>query len=159
MGVITRGDLEVSLRMETFPARARKRIEDKVADLTERLEAAAQAAAPRRTGRLRTEIVPRVYSDNPNRVAGYVSVYAPDRPKEYAKAATLEYGADSPRRIPDHGGVFRKLHRNQKRIESRLTKSAHIEAFRYLRGPLEALRSEVAIELGEAITEADEEGT
>ncbi len=158
MSVVTRGDREISIRFDTFPARARQKLDDRIRALTATLQERVQAATPFRTGLLRSEITPRVFDDSPTRIAGYVSVYAGDRAKEYPKAATLEYGTNKPRRIADHGGIFRRLGRGQRRIESRLTKSVHIEAFRYLRGPLEEMRPEIEAALDETMTEAAAEG-
>ena len=92
MTVTTRGERELALRFETFPARARQKIESRITSLIESLQSRAEAAAPRLTGALQSEITGRVYGE-PNRIAGYVSVYAPGVPREYAKAATLETGA------------------------------------------------------------------
>lgn len=154
MGVVTRGEREVSLRFETFPSRLKDKLDKRIRELTEELQARVEAAAPFKTGLLRSEIKSNTYSDSDTRVAGYVSVFAGDLKKEYAKAATLEYGTNKPRRIPDHGGVFRKLGAGQKRIESHLTKPAHIEAFRYLRDPLEQMRPEIEAALAETVAEA-----
>jgi hypothetical protein len=159
MAVITRGDREISLRMETFPTSARKRIEERITTLTAELEARSKAAAPFKTGALRSEIVGRVYSDSSSRIAGYVSVYAPGNSKEYPKAATLEFGTNKPRRIPDHGGIFRRLGKGQKSMESRLTKPARIDAFSYLRGPIEEMKPEINLALNEALAETVAEGT
>lgn len=153
MAVVTRGEREVSARFDTFPGRARKKLESRIAALTAQLQARVIAAAPRLTGALRSEITERDFSDSPNRIAGYVSVYAPGIKDAYAKAATLEYGTNKPRRIPDHGGIFHRLGKGQKRIESRLTKPARIEAFRYLRGPLEEMKPEIELALNEALAE------
>ena len=160
MSPITRGERELSERLDKFPANARAKLTERITSLTERLDAMIEAAAPYLTGLLRSEITQRVFSDAPNRIAGYVSVFASANPKrEYAKAATLEYGSDLARRIPDKSGVFRKLGRGQKRIESHLTKAAHIVARRYLRGPLAEMRPEIDAELSQALTEATNEGS
>jgi hypothetical protein len=154
MAVVTRGEREVSLRFDTFPSKLRAKLEQRIRELTEALDARVEAAAPFKTGQLRSEIKSRIFNDTDTRVAGYVSVFAGDLQKEYAKAATLEYGTDKPRRIPDHGGVFRKLSVGQKRIESHLTKPAHIAAFRFLRGPLEQMRPEIQEALEQTVAEA-----
>jgi hypothetical protein len=152
--IVTRGERETSLRFDKFPSKLTARLEQKIRDLTEMLDERIEAVTPKKTGLLRSEITPKVYTgDNGDRVAGYVSVFAGDRAKEYAKAATLEYGTDKPRRIPDHGGVFRKLGRGQKRIESRLTRPARTIAFRFLRQPFEQMQPEIIAGLEEAVAE------
>jgi len=159
MAVITRGDKELQLRFETFPARARQKIKERIEEIVSRLEQRSRDAAPYRTGQLRSEITSRVYADNPNRIAGYVSVYAPTAKKgEYAKAATLEYGSDAVRRVFERGAsLMDRLGRPKRRVIGRMSKAAHIEAYAYLRNPLEQMRPEVEASLGEALAEATAE--
>jgi hypothetical protein len=156
--VVTRGASELSLRFESFPAKARAILEQRIVSLTSRLQSAVEEAAPKRTGKLASEIVERIFADQASRVAGYVQVYAPQSPDEYAKAATLEYGSNKPRRLADHGGIFRRLGAGQRRIESRLTKPTHIEAFRYLHGPFEELKPQMQEQLQAALQEAIDGG-
>jgi hypothetical protein len=159
MAVVTRGEREMSLRLDTFPARARQRIEVRITALTAKLEALAREAAPHKTGELRSEITGRVYADSSSRIAGYVSVFAPGNPKEYPKAATLEYGTDKPRRIFERGGgIAARLGLSQRRIASRVSKPARIEAFEYLRGPIEQMKPEIVLALNEALAETTAEG-
>jgi hypothetical protein len=155
--VVTRGVRELSLRFEAFPQLAHDKIQERITQLTAALEARIEEAAPVLTGLLRSEVTERIYGDSKSRIAGYVQIYAPQNPKEYAKAATLEYGTDKPRRIPDHGGVFHRLGKGQKAIESRLTKPVHIQAFRYLRGPFEDMQPEIRASLEEALAEVEAE--
>lgn len=155
MAVVTRGEREISARFDTFPSRARQKLEERITALTEQLEARVEAAAPHRTGALRSEITSRVFANQSNRVAGYVSVYAPDRPGEYPKAATLEYGSNKPRRMFERGGgIAARLGLRQRRIANRVSKPARIEAFAYLRGPLDQMRPEIEAGLNEAVAEA-----
>ncbi len=154
VSVQTRGVREVTLRFDEFPAQLHQKLEARIGALTETLLSRVQAATPVRTGRLRSELTAREFGDSQNRVAGYVSVYAPGIKGEYAKAATLEYGTDKPRRIPDHSGVFHRLGRGQKSIRSRLTRAVHIDPFRYLRGPLEEMRPEITAALEEVVAAA-----
>lgn len=151
MAVTITGDRELALRFDKFPQEARGRIEERITSLIGRLQDRVEAAAPRKTGKLRSEIKARVYTST-NRVAGYVSVYAPGAPGEYAKAATLEYGSDKPRRAFASRAASR-LASGRRRIVSRLSKPVHIEAFRYLRGPFEELTPEFQAELEAAISE------
>jgi hypothetical protein len=151
----TRGERELALRFEKFPAAAHKKLEARINALVERLTERAQEAAPELTGRLRTEIKGRVYADNPERVAGYVQVVAPGVAGEYAKAATLEFGSDKARRIAERGGgIFARLTGGHRRLTARFSKPVQIRAYRYLRGPLEEIRPEVEAELAAALNEA-----
>ncbi len=158
MTVITRGDRELALTCDTFPQRAHQKIQRRITDLIERLDARIQAAAPYRTGRLQSEITPKVYGDQAERVAGYVSVYAPGVPNEYAKAATLEYGSNKARRIFQRStGLLARLHGGRRRIVERMSAPARIQAFAYLRNPLEQMRPEVEAELNAALSETVDE--
>jgi hypothetical protein len=158
----TTGDRELALRFETFPTRARAKLVDRITSLTERLHERVDAAMGRfahPTGKLQSEITSRVYADNPNRIAGYVEIYAPDGgSNEYAKAATLEYGTDKVRRAFERtGGLLARLGGARRRIIERASKPVHIEAFRYLRGPFADLEDEMYAELNAALAEAAQE--
>lgn len=154
--VVLRGDTELSLRFDSFPQRARQRLEDRIASLTEALQARIEAAAPVRTGALRSEIKGRMYADNPNRVAGYVSVFAPGVASAYPKAATLEYGTSKPRRVYQRG-VATRLGRANRRVIQRISKPARIQAFRYLRGPFEDMEQSMRDELNSVLAELIDE--
>lgn len=146
--VVTRGDRETSLRFEKFPSKLTARLEQKIRELTELLDARVEAATPKKTGLLRTEITPKVYTgDSGDRVAGYVSVFAGGLAKEYPKAATLEYGSNKTRKLAA------RLAAPTKRLEQRLSKRVHFEAFRYLRGPFEEMQPEIEAGLEETVAE------
>jgi hypothetical protein len=158
VNVITRGERELSLRFDTFPTRARAKLAERITVLTEQLQARIVAATPQgKTGRLRSEETSRILTDNPNRVAGYVQVYAPDLPTEYAKAATLEYGTNKPRKIFERtSGLLGRLSR--RRVVARVTRPVHIAPFRFLRQPLEEMKPEIELALDEAMAEVTAEG-
>jgi hypothetical protein len=160
MAVMARGVRELGLRFDQFPTRARASLAKRISGLTERLLGRAQDAAPVRTGLLRTEIRARVFADKPDRVAGYVSVYAPSAPPgEYGKAATMEYGTHRARRIfARHGGLIIRLGRSRRRSVLRMTTVVHLEPRMYLRGALAGMREEIDRELAEAIAEAANQG-
>lgn len=149
VNVVTRGDRETSLRFDRFPSKLTARLEEKIRELTELLDERIEAVTPKKTGLLRSEITPKVYTgDNGDRVAGYVSVFAASgRTQEYAKAATLEYGSNKTRKLAA------RLARPTKRLEKRMAKRAHIEAFRYLRGPFEEMQPEIQAGLEETVAE------
>ena len=46
MGVTTRGERELALRFDTFPARARSKLQERIRSLTDEMEEQAQALAP-----------------------------------------------------------------------------------------------------------------
>lgn len=156
--VTTAGDREIELRFDAFPEIARKKLRERIESLTDRLQGQSQQEAPRLTGQLRSEIIETMYEGD-ERIAGYVSVYAPGSAGEYAKAATLEYGSSKARRIfsrgGDKGGPLGRL--SKRRTVDRMSKPARIQAFEYLRGPLEAMADVVNAELGAALDEATAE--
>lgn len=151
--VTTRGGRELALRFDAFPTRAHQKIEERIRSLVDTLEQRIEAAAPYKTGKLRSEITPKTYGEQPDRVAGYVSVFAPGAPGEYPKAATLEYGSNKVRRVFQRANILQRLGGSQRRIVARVTKPARIQAFAYLRNPFEAMRPEIVTSLNEAIAE------
>ena len=154
VAIVTRGDKELGLRFDTFPAGLQSKLETRIRGLTQTLEERIEAATPKKTGLLRSEEKVNIYTGDSgsNRVAGYVSVYAPGRPGEYAKAATLEYGSNKTRKLRS------RLAGARRRLERRISRTPHIEAFRYLRGPFEAMRPEIEAALDETVAEAAAEG-
>lgn len=149
------GAREVAANLEAIPARLRKRLKSRIGELTEELKAEVVAAAPMRTGRLRSEITARLYADHKDRIAGYVSVYAPGVPNEYVKAGALEYGRHA---FP---GTRRLIRGNNRRAKERISKGNRIGAFRYLRGPLAAMRETALTVIAETVAEvtAESNGT
>lgn len=113
-------------------------------------------ATPHLTGTLQGEETERVFGDNPERVAGYVGVYAPEGgSNEYAKAATLEYGTNKPRRaFQRRAGLMAALLGPRLRIIGKLSKVVHIDPIRYLRDPLDEMQPEVLAAFQEVLTEA-----
>ncbi len=151
--VVIKGARAIELRFGEFPAKAHQMIEQRITALTDVLQARIEAAAPVKTGRLRSEIKGRIYADQANRVAGYVSVYSPEGgSNEYAKAATLEYGTNKPRRAFSRlNKIEALLGQSKRRIIGKMSKPVHIQAFAYLRGPLEQMRPEIEAALNDAI--------
>lgn len=155
--VTTRGARELALRFEQFPVELHQKLKERIGEITEALYGAVSAAAIDRfahpTGRLQSEVMKRIYGDNPERVAGVVSVYAGGDQNEYAKAATLEYGSNRPRKVASESGVMMRLNGSKRRILARMSKPTVITAYRYLRDPLDEARPEIIAALTEAISE------
>jgi len=158
MSVRLDGDRELEARFDRFPAFARRQLAARIDQITEELEGRVEVAAPVRTGRLRSEIRGRTFTDNPERVAGYVAVFAPGIAGEYAKAATLEYGSNKARKIFERAGALARLGGQRRRVLARLTKPVHIAAFEYLRGPFAQMEPEIRAQLEEAIAQAAAQG-
>jgi len=157
--VTVRGDRELALLFDQFPERMRGKLRERITALVSQLEGEIEAVTPVKTGRLRSEITERIYSDDPSRVAGYVSVYAASVTGEYAKAATLEYGTNKARRLTERRSLIaRAFGRGRRRIVASMSKPVHIAARRYLRGPFETMEPEIRAALEEAMAEAVAEG-
>lgn len=150
MTVITRGEREISDRFESFPVFAQQKLTERIGALTEQLWEGVESAVPHRTGRLASEIASRLYS-KPQRIAGYVSVYAPGASGEYPKAGALEYGWWA---APHPSGVMMRLAGSNRRAKARIAGATRVAARRYLRGPLAAMRPEVVVALDEVMAEA-----
>jgi hypothetical protein len=159
-GTENKGFTELAARFEVIPQRAHDKMVERMQGLVDRLQARARAAAPLgKTGKLRASITGRVYSDTGSRIAGYVSIYAPDDPKkEYPKAATWEYGTSKPRKMREEHFSAKLGRMSKRRLVARITKPVTIVARRYLRGTLEDMRPEIEAELAAALAESVEEG-
>jgi len=155
VGITTKGERELALRFDTFPERAHQKLQQRIEPLIDALLLRIQEATPYQYGTLRGEEVSRTYADQADRVAGYVSIVGQSQ-NDYAKAATLEYGTDKVRRRLEKGSLASRL--GLKRLSMRVSKPAHIAAFRYLRGPFEEMRPEIEAALAEAVAEVAAEG-
>lgn len=145
--------------LEQFPTQLHDRLKARMTDSVDALWEAVEEVVPKRTGRLASEIVRRVYAGTLRRVAGYVSVYTADPGpaphNEYAKAASLEYGTSGLRAIRDEkNGALRRLVGSSRRIKARLGSVQAIAPRRYLRGPFESLRPGILASLEEGVSEA-----
>ena len=140
IGLQFRGGAELAARFETLSGKAHDKILGRMGGLVDRLTSLARAAAPNKTGKLRSEIVGRVYDDTKSRIAGYVSVFAPEGgAKEYPKAATLEFGSNRVRKTRVSRFSDKLGRMSKRRIVARVTKPVTIAAYRYLRGSLRTL--------------------
>ena len=158
--VTTRGARELALRFEEFPQEVHATLSQRIKEVTDalydqiRLAALDKFAHP--TGKLQSEIAGRFFNDSQTRIAGYVSVFAGGDRNEYAKAATLEYGSEKPRKVSAKAGAgaMMRLTGSNRRVYARMTKPALIPAFRYLRGPFDEMRPEIIAALTEAVAQA-----
>ncbi len=155
------GDREATLRFEQFPDRAYDRLVQAMQGIEQRLETAVLAAVPNRTGALRSIVAGRVFHDNPNRIAAVVGVRA-DTGDAAKKAAALEYGSrGTPIAVAAHEASL--SHFWSRAVAARMvevgphSRTPHITAQRFLRGPMDAIRAEAFAELQAALDSAVEE--
>lgn len=144
------GERSIELWLDSLPLEVHNALEVRLGELGENLRARVEAAAPRKTGRLKTEFTMRLYSEE-RRIAAYVSVYAPGLDAEYPKAATLEYGTDRPRHAVER--IVDSMGKSHRRILDRISKPVHIEARRYLRGPFAEMLPDVQADLAAVVSE------
>ena len=90
--IVISGDRRVVARFAEWPAELHDALLARIRELTAELEVRVRALAPERTGKLRSEIVSRIYDDL-QRIKGVVTLDGDLPSSEYAKAAALEYGA------------------------------------------------------------------
>lgn len=157
MTVTITGDRTLALKFDQFPDQARAALEVRITQFIDRIAAASEQhepVSPGKTGRLRSEIKARVYTSK-DRIAGYVSIYAPGMPGEYAKAAALEYGSDKPRHVFQRASRMTSMLTNsRRRMVMRVSKPVHLKAYRYLRGPFDDMLNELNAALAQALEDA-----
>lgn len=157
VGVSIVGDQKVALRFDEFPTQLADRLLSRITVMTQRLEMASRAVAPRKTGRLQSDIDSSVYDDRPRAISGVV--YVGD---DYSKAGALEWGAPGKRNrnfVKDHRARLTHVFRNRLSSPLNVMIRAHrrrlnLQAWRYLRGPLGSQSSTITEQLSEAVAEA-----
>jgi len=154
--VIT-GDTRVVARFNEWPAELHDALLAKIRALTDALEGRVQALAPERSGKLKDEIVSRVF-DDPQKIKGLVTLEGGLTKTEYVKAAALEYGA--------HRGAKSRAYQrtiseafgrdiSPKRINvSAYSRIANIDARIYLRGGLADVEGDAVEQLQQVIDQS-----
>ena len=150
------GALDIAVRLDRMPAELKRRVRGEIEKLTERLFAAVQP--PRRTGR--TAAAKRMaIIETADMVRGQVFFEADG--VEAAKIGTLEYGAPGGRKRPPVREHRRNLNRLWGRsvspmqvIVGRYSRKANIREYRFLRGPLAAMRGDAQARIAQAVEES-----
>lgn len=160
LGLEVTGVRTTVLRFESFPAKAHDRLLATLTEIEARLEAAVLADEPSKTGALRQLTGGRVY-DHGNRIAAVVgvNVKAAGNVSDAAQKATaLEYGSHGNLSVRVH---FAMLNHLWSRAISPIQvmvgqhfRQADIEARRFLRDPIEAMREEALSEMRAALDAA-----
>lgn len=155
---ITVDENRLVARLDGLHDAVRQRVVGAMTRIEARLEAGVRAAAPSKSGALRSQVGGRVYQDNPNRVAAYVGVYTREAGAS-RKAAALEYGSrGQPVAVQAH--EFRLTHFFGRAISPiTVTRSGHtriptIKARNYLRGTFTSQRGAILAELQAALDRA-----
>ena len=143
LNVIITDDRKIELRFDEWPRQLRADIIDKIRTLTARLHARVLSLEPKKTGRLQSTTVKRIYED-PEKIKGAVTVNA-----DFAKAGALEFGAPGGRSRPDVRGhqrlqthVFGQEISPERVFVSPYHRVARIEARLFMRAGLEGMSGE-----------------
>lgn len=147
---------QVEVTVDAFPDGLYGDLERKIRSLTAQAFGRIQARMPSLTGKLRSELRQRVFTDK-NQITGYIDIDAPKGSQELAKAGAEEYGAHKAR------GLI-KAHRMKldhvwdQRLASPITVmvSAHarppnIAEVAFERGALAEMQPVIIAELNEAV--------
>lgn len=162
--VTTRGARELALRFEEFPPQLQDALKTRIGEIVKALDEAVSVAAVDKfahpTGKLASEVTSRLFGNEQGRIAGYVSIYAGGDKNEYAKAATLEYGSNRPRKVAARAGsgAMMRITGSSRRVYARLSGALNIKAYRYLRDPLDASRPEIVAALVGVVSQVIAEG-
>lgn len=158
------GDRQAGLRFDEFPDVLYEDLRKEIEELSLELLLRVEAATPSRTGLLRSEERLRLFTDK-DRITGYIDVKA-DGQQEHIKAGALEYGAHKKHKVSSH--TMRLDHFWEQKLDAPITvlvdaipdRTANITEIAFLRGPLEAMRPEIAARLRavveNAVTKANE---
>lgn len=155
-GVFVKGLRELSLRFDELPRRTIASLEQRVQALTDELESRVKGMAPKKTGKLESEIVGSVKA-TADKVSGLVRVTG-----EFPKAAALEYGVHTTRTIKSHSEKLTHLWARAVGLPMLVTEPSHTQrmdlaARRFLRVPLEMMRDEIETGLRQAVDQAIDE--
>jgi hypothetical protein len=149
-------DRKVALRFDEFPDEAHANLKAAITQVTERLRDMVEGAAPKRTGKLASEIEMRVL-DYPDRITGIVEVRG-DTHNEMAKAAAEEYGAHGSTRVRQHharlGHLWAKIVEPMNVIVKAHDRRLNIQQRNFLRGPLRDIEGDALAAMHEAVDKA-----
>lgn len=154
IGVVITGDRQVAIKFDQFPIALHDPLKATITSLTGALAANIRAAAPDKTGKLRSEIQDTVFDDGADRIVGFISVSG-----DFAKAGALEYGAHRATRVSAH--TAKLDHVWSKRLNAPLTvliqsysRRQNVTATRFERGPTQAMSADIAAALEETVNQA-----
>lgn len=154
------GSRKLGLRLNSFPDRLRKKLLDKITELTEELEARVKAAAPYKTGELVGDIYARVFDDK-RKVVGRVAVGGDKH--EVVKGGALEWGGKN-RAFEVAGHNMRLDHVFETRLSdpfdvfvAAYDRTLSTPGLKFIRGPADASRDATIDALREVVGETVEE--
>lgn len=146
IGVLVDGDRRVEAQFDAIPRALHDDLLDLFQGLVPELTARVQAAAPDRTGKLRSQIKGQVFDDK-TRISGRVAVGG-DSGNDLAKAGALEFGAHGTARVSAHEMRLDHLWGEMLNAPMMVMVEAHtrqldLMAQRFLRDPFAGLEGEI----------------
>lgn len=156
IGVIVTGDTKLGIRFDQFPQQAHDKLRDSITTQIAALRTAIKAAAPRRTGKLASQVDSNVV-DKPDRIKGIVYFDG-----DYAKVSALEYGVHRSVQVAAHSATLDHVFREKLMAPLRVFVEAHsrsvdLAAREFIRGPARAMQGQITQQLREAVNEAIDE--
>lgn len=153
-GVIVTGDRKVELQFEQFPEALREQLTAPIKEMTSRLAGRIRARLPHgKTGELEHSLVEQFF-DDPDQVSGRVTFNA-----DFAKVGALEWGAPGKQNrsaVKEHRAKLdhawgRKLNAPLMVLIAAHNRHLHLDAHRFLRGPLSESSPEIIEALNAAV--------
>ena len=150
------GDRAVEARFAEWPKEIHDTLLARIQKLTDELYGRVRALAPERTGKLKDEIISKVFND-PEKIKGLVTLEGNLSRAEYIKAGALEYGVQRAVKLRQHSRTITEAF-GRDISPTRINVSAHprdvdLEDRFYLRGGLAEVESEAVTELTAAMNE------
>lgn len=151
-GVEIQGVLKATLRFEQFPEAMRAELLKAIEKLTKFLAAKIRATAP---GTIKSLVITQLFND-PDQVAGRVTVSG-----DFGKVGALEWGAPgrkAKKTVREHQAKLdhawgNKLARPITVMIARHNRTLHLEARRFLRGPLASSQGLIEDVLHQAVVD------
>lgn len=152
------GDRRIETVFAQFPEAVRGTLRAAIGDIIAELEGRVLAGEPHRTGRLQSETRPFV-DERADFIRGRVRVVTNGAgSSEGGKAAALEYGAHRSTAIKAYTRtvttVFGHYVGPTEQLVGAYSRHANIAARRYLRGPLDEMKTSIVARLQAALSEA-----
>lgn len=153
------GDRQSGLRFEEFPDHLHDEFLAEINSLSNELANRIEAAAPSKTGTLRSQVRLRMF-DQEDRIRGYIDIEGRKGSTDFAKAGALEYGSKGkPTKISAHN--MRLDHYWNHRLAAPTTvlveayeRTPDIAEHSFMRGPLAAMRPEILKRLTDVVERA-----
>ncbi len=153
--VIT-GDRAVVARFTEWPKEIHDTLFERVKKLTDELYGRVRALAPEKSGKLKDEIISKVF-DDPEKIKGMVTLAGKLPRSEYIKAGALEYGSHRSVKVRKYQRTITEAYGREippTRIDvDAYARVADVEARLFLRGGLAGMEEEAKAELTAAMNE------